>query len=81
MRTTITLEDDVVEKARATAVRLHVPFREVINEALRTGLEKADAPPSERAYSTKPHKMGLKPGMNLDNIQELLARIEGESFR
>jgi hypothetical protein len=81
MRTTITLEDDVIEKARSAAIRLRTPFREVINEALRAGLEKVEAPATERAYSTKPHKMGLKPGMNLDNIQELLARIEGESFR
>jgi hypothetical protein len=81
MRTTISLEDDVVEKARAAAVRLRAPFREVINEALRAGLEKVEAPALERAYSTKSHKMGLKPGMNLDNIQELLARIEGENFR
>jgi hypothetical protein len=81
MRTTITLEDDVIEKARSLAERLHTPFREVINEALRAGLEKVGAPASDRAYSTKPHKMGLKPGMNLDNIQELLARIEGENFR
>jgi hypothetical protein len=81
MRTTITLEDDVIEKARSLAVRLRTPFRKVINEALRAGLEKVEAPAIERAYFTKPRKMGLKPGMNLDHIQELLARIEGEDFR
>jgi hypothetical protein len=32
-------------------------------------------------FRTKPHKMGLKAGRNLDNIQELLAQIEGEDFR
>ena len=81
MRTTITLEDDVVERARAAATRLRTSFREVVNEALRVGLEKMEGPTTERAYSTKPHDLGLRPGVDLDNIQELLARIEGESFR
>ena len=81
MRTTITLEDDVVERARSAAARLRTSFREVVNEALRVGLETVDAPAAGRAYSTEPHDLGLKPGVDLDNIQELLARIEGESFR
>jgi tRNA A37 threonylcarbamoyladenosine dehydratase len=32
-------------------------------------------------YKLMPHKMGLKTGRNLDNIQELLAQVEGEDSR
>ena len=81
MRTTLTLEDDVMERARAVAARLHEPFRKVVNEALRAGLKTVEAPAVSRPYRTKPHKLGLKPGLNFDNIQELLSQIEGEASR
>jgi hypothetical protein len=38
-------------------------------------------PADSAPYQTRPHKMGLKAGRNLDNIQELLAQTEGEEFR
>jgi len=81
MRTTLTIEDDVLERAKSVAARLQAPFRRIVNEALRTGLEAVETPAKRRPYHTKPHRMGLKPGRNLDNIQELLAQIEGEHFR
>jgi hypothetical protein len=82
MRTTITIDDDVMGKAKAVAAKLRAPFRRVVNEALRTGLQIVeDAPPQIRSYHTRPHKMGLKAGRNLDNIQALLSQIEGEDHR
>lgn len=53
----------------------------VINEALRAGLDHAEQPLKRRPYQTKPHAMGVRSGRNLDNIQELLAQIEGEDYR
>jgi len=81
MRTTISIDDDVLERARSAAARMGVPFRTVINEALRAGLDKAELPPKTRPYKTGSHKMGLRRGRNLDNIQDLLAQIEGEDSR
>jgi hypothetical protein len=81
MRTTITIEDDVLDRARGLAAKLHTPFRHVINEALRVGLNAAEAPTEQQAYRTTPRKMGVKPGRNLDRIQELLSQIEGEDRR
>lgn len=81
MRTTLTLDDDVLDKARTLASKLDTPFRRVVNEALRAGLEAIEQPAKTRPYKTQPHKMGLKSGRNLDNIQELLSQIEGEDRR
>jgi len=82
MRTTLTIDDDLLDKAKALAAKLRAPFRRVVNEALRTGLQVVeDTPPQTRPYRTRPHKMGLKAGRNLDNIQELLSQIEGEDHR
>ena len=81
MRTTVTIEDDVLDRAKATAARLHASFRKVINEALRSGLKTIEMPAKRQPYHTKPHRMGLKAGRNLDNIQELLTQVEQENFR
>jgi hypothetical protein len=81
MRTKLTIDNDVLDKAKAVAAKLHAPFRQVINEALRAGLQTVEAPTQTRSYHPHPHKMGLKASSNLDNIQELLAQIEGEDHR
>jgi hypothetical protein len=81
MRTTITIDDDVLERARGLAAKLRTPFKTVINEALRSGLDHVEGPAKRKAYKTEPSAMGLKPGRNLDNIQELLSQIEGEDVR
>jgi len=78
MRTTLTIDNDVLERARAIATKLRTPFKTVVNEALRVGLDHVEQPAKSRRYKTEPHAMGLRSGRNLDNIQELLAQIEGE---
>ncbi len=81
MRTTLSVDDDVMERARAIAAKLSKPFKTIVNDALRAGLDLLEQPAKKRCYKTKPRKMGLRQGRNLDNIQELLAQIDGEDFR
>ena len=78
MRTTLTLDPDVAAKARKGASKLGKPFKEVINAALRIGLEQVLNPPPAKPYRTDPRPMGLRRGFSYDNIAELLARAEGE---
>jgi hypothetical protein len=81
MRTTLTLDDDVIQKAKKAAAKSGRPFRHVINAALRAGLDVIALPGEAKPYKTKPRKMGIKEGRNLDNVQELLAQLEGEDAR
>ncbi len=81
MRTTLSLDDDVLDRARRIAAKLRNPFRAVVNEALRTGLTGLEDGARQRRYVTEPHAMGLRQGHDLDNIQELIAQIEGETAR
>lgn len=81
MRTTLSIDDDVMDRARAVAAKLRSPFRTIVNEALRAGLDLVEKPAKQRRYETEPHSMGLRSGRNIDNIQELLAQIEGEDSR
>jgi hypothetical protein len=78
MRTTLTLDPDVSAKARRGAARLGKPFKEVVNSALRIGLDEILKPAAPKRYKTKPHPMGLRAGLSYDNISELLTHAEGE---
>jgi len=78
MRTTLTLDPDVAAKAKQGAAKLRKPFKEVVNMALRIGLEAVLAPPTAKPYRTKPRPLGLREGFSYDNISELLATAEGE---
>lgn len=81
MRTTLTLDPDVAAKAKKGATRLRKPFKEVINAALRVGLDEIMAPPAAKAYRTKPRPLGLRRGFSYDNISELIAAAEGEDHQ
>jgi hypothetical protein len=81
MRTTLSLDQDVLEEARAVARRLRVPFKVVINEALRLGLSKIEKPAKRKPYRTISRAMGLRAEFSLDDIQGLLVQAEGEYRR
>ena len=81
MRTTLTLDPDVAAHARKGAAKLRKPFKEVINAALRIGLDQILAPPPAQPYRTKGRPLGLRPGLSYDSISELLAHAEGEDHR
>jgi hypothetical protein len=81
MRTTLSIDADVIERARALAAKLRRPFRTTVKEALRAGLDQVEQCAKQRPYKTEPHAMGLRSGRTIDNVQELLAQIEGEDSR
>ncbi|MEW6112543.1 MAG: DUF2191 domain-containing protein [Thermodesulfobacteriota bacterium] len=81
MRTTLSIDDDVIKKARSIAAKSRKPFRMIINEALRAGLKEVGRDAKQRKYRTEPHAMGLRAGRNIDNIQDLLGHVEGEDSR
>jgi hypothetical protein len=77
-RTTLTLEDDVAARLRDEARRQGKSFKEVVNDAIRAGLTRAaDAEP----YELPVRDLGLRPGIDLDDIQGLLDRLDGPDRR
>ncbi len=81
MRTTLTLDTDVAQRAKALSAKTGRTFKEIVNRALRTGLHDAELPSALKPYRTRPHHMGLQPGVSLDNVQDLLSRLDGEDAR
>jgi plasmid stability protein len=80
MRTTITLDDDVVEKLKAETLRSGRSFKETVNRVIRRGLLTGSAP-REAPGLHKGRELGLRPGIDLDNIEELLDQVEGPARR
>ena len=80
-RTTLTLEDDVVAKLREEARRTGRPFKVVVNEAIRDGLSQRAARVATEAFQIRARDLGLRPGVDLDDIEGLLDRLEGPARR
>ena len=70
----MTLDDYVAQSAKEVAIKLKSPFKDVINAAVRIGLEHVEQPFTKKPYQTNPRPMGIKNGYSLDNIQELIER-------
>jgi hypothetical protein len=82
MRTTLTLDDDVAAKLKMESQRAGRPFREIVNETLRRGLESRRATAQRRAFKVMARDLGnLKPGVSLDNVAELIEHVEGSLHR
>ncbi|MGH2539467.1 MAG: CopG family transcriptional regulator [Actinomycetota bacterium] len=75
-RTTLTLEDDVAERLRDLSRREGRSIKEVVNDTLRAGLSHRDRGPVE-PYQVPARAMGLRSGIDLDDIQALVDRLDG----
>jgi hypothetical protein len=77
MRTTLTLDDDVAAKIRERCRRTGQSFKQVINDLLRSGLNTSRAAAPRVPYVVRARALGVKPGINLDDIGELLEQMDG----
>jgi hypothetical protein len=81
MRTTLTLDDDVAVQLERLRRTRNANLKDVVNEALRRGLRDMSTPSKKRQpFRTRVFPMG-KPLINLDNVAETLAQLEGEGFK
>ena len=79
MRTTITIEDDVAVRLEREVKKRGTSFKGVVNEVLRAGLDAVQEPQRERrVFRTEGFDLGQSLVGSLDNIEEVLSRVEGE---
>jgi hypothetical protein len=76
MRTTLTLDDDVLKAARQRAREQDRPLKDVINEALRHGLALADARSPAYTFRLKIVDGRLLPGVDLTDRDKLFELME-----
>lgn len=82
MRTTLTLDEDVAAKLAAEARRTGRSFKDTVNDTLRRGLVNPRPGPARRPFRVIARDLGgLRPGLSLDSIADLLERVEGPLHR
>ena len=82
MRTTLSLDEDVAALLARVRQARKAKLKQVINEALRQGLQQmTEQPRRRRRYRTQPVSLGRCLIGNLDDVSEALAVAEGEAFR
>ena len=82
VRTTVTLDEDVAAKLQAETRRSGLPFKQALNDALRRGLNAKRSAPLVERFRVDARDLGrVSPGLNLDNVGELLETVEGPHAR
>ncbi len=81
MRTTLTLDEDVYAKIEAEARRSGRSYKEVVNDLLRQALALRFRPQKPARFKVRGRPLGRRPGLNYDNIGELLEQLEGPAHR
>lgn len=81
IRTTVTLDEDVLERVKLASRSRGHSFRETLNDLVRGALVQLESEPRSRTLEIKPTRMGYRAGLNYDNIESLLNYGEGELHR
>jgi len=78
VRTTLTLDRDVAEGLEKEMRRTAKGLKTTINEALRRGLRLAGKRPRPPRFEVQPHAFGVKPGIDLDRMNQLVDELDTE---
>lgn len=82
MRTTLTLDKDVVAVLARLRKTRDASMKDLVNQALREGLKHLAAPrPKPEPFHTVSADLGRCLLPSVDNVAEVLAVAESESFR
>ena len=82
MRTTLTIDDDVafgLKKIQQGDPKK--PFKEIVNEALRRGIQSTGSKLRKKEFKVISYPIGLRKDLNFDNIEEVLGILEGPNRR
>lgn len=74
-RTTLRIDDELLRRLRERAAREGRTLQDVTNEAVRRGLEEADAP-SEYRLELEGWEARVRPGVDLSDRSSLLEAME-----
>jgi hypothetical protein len=78
VRTTLTIDDDVVKRLERAQRKGDAPFKQIVNDVLRAGLDALEKPAARKPFKTTGFDAGPSLIGSLDDVEEVLSRIEGE---
>jgi hypothetical protein len=79
MRTTLTLDPDVVQLLEEERHRQRKSFKEVVNEAIRRGLAPQARARSRTPYRVRPHRTALRAGIDTVGFNRLADELDDEA--
>jgi hypothetical protein len=80
MRTTLTLDDSNADRLREMAERTRRPFKQVVNDVIRAGLDGLSLEEPQAHYKVKPSPMRLKAGLDPAKLAQVEAELDVEAF-
>ena len=80
MRTTLTIDDDLIREIKKRAHDSGAPFKEIVNRVLRAGLKEMDKPRISKPYKCKTYSLGYPPRADLDRALDLAGQLESEEI-
>lgn len=81
-RTTVTLDQELIQLVREEAVATHRRFAEVLNDRLRRGFTAKERLPRTKRFTVKPLPAGgFAPGVDENKLNQLFDAIESETNR
>ena len=83
IRTTVTLDDDVMDRVKDESRRRGASFKDTLNELLRLALiTSANQQQARTPFVIEPLNLGPeRPGLNYDDIESLIEYAEGPFHR
>jgi hypothetical protein len=76
MRTTLTIDDDVMRLIEEEVHRVRKPFKQVVNDALRRGLAPTTSTRQRAPFRVRPHVAKLMPGLDRSRLNALADELE-----
>ena len=80
MRTTIDVDDDVMQELRRRSRDEGIPLRKIVNAALRAALERPGRSAALRRYRCPTHSMGQPRPPSLDRALAITADLESDEL-
>lgn len=77
MRTTVTLEDDLVAALKRRALERGLPFKQVLNETVRAGLNGLE---TARPFRSTPSRLRLRRDVDFTKALQLAEQLEDEEI-
>jgi hypothetical protein len=82
IRTTVTLDEDVLERVKEESRLRSASFRQTLNDLLRTAFASRHIQQQQRPkFSVRPFDMGFRQDLNYDDIGGLIEYLEGPYHR
>jgi hypothetical protein len=79
MRTTVTLDPDVVQMLKEARHRQRLTFAQLVNDALRRALTPVGKQPPDEPYRVRPHDSKLRPGLDRARLNSLADELEDDA--